>query len=440
MKKVFTIISALLLSLSMFAQSPEKISYQAIVRNASDNLVTNTSVGMQISILQGSVTGTAAYTERHFPTTNTNGLISIEIGMGTIVSGDFSTIDWANDIYFIKTETDINGGANYTITGISQLLSVPYAFHAKSAESITGTINETDPEFNAWDKSSGISITESQITDLDHFANTDETDPIFGTSVANGISETDTANWNNKLDAELDGDSTNEIQMFSVSTTGDTLYLSAGNWVIIPGISEAQPNTITDYDGNVYQTVVIGNQEWMAENLSTTKYNNGTAIPNVIDNTAWSNLTTPSYCWYNNDSTTYANTYGALYNWYSVETGNLCPAGWHVPSDADWTILTDFLGGEEVAGGKLKEIGTKHWNDPNTGATNESGFTALPGSHRYEYGSYLYIGDYGMWWSSTENSEDYAWYRVLYKDYSYISRDGYETGKKAGFSVRCLQD
>ncbi len=121
-----------------FGQSPEKMSYQAVIRNSSDDLVTNTSVGMQISILQGSASGTTVYVERHFPTTNANGLVSLEIGGGTVVSGNFSTINWANGPYFIKTETDLNGGANYTITGTSQLLSVPYALHAKTAETVTG--------------------------------------------------------------------------------------------------------------------------------------------------------------------------------------------------------------------------------------------------------------------------------------------------------------
>ena len=209
MKRIFTILVAVLLTANLFlpqqtaAQSPEKMSYQTVIRNSSDQLVTNQNVGMQISILQGSANGTAIYVERHFPTTNANGLATVEIGNGTVVSGNFTTIDWANGSYFIKTETDLNGGASYTITGTSQLLSVPYALHAKTAaNTFSGNYNdlkdapiyvstfkndagylifftETDPVFNAWDKSTGISITESQITDLDHFTNTDETEPCY---------------------------------------------------------------------------------------------------------------------------------------------------------------------------------------------------------------------------------------------------------------------
>ncbi|MBI5010148.1 MAG: fibrobacter succinogenes major paralogous domain-containing protein, partial [Bacteroidia bacterium] len=149
------------------------------------------------------------------------------------------------------------------------------------------------------------------------------------------------------------------------------LYLT-----IISSFSSAQ---VSDIDGNVYQTVTIGTQVWMKENLKTTKLNDGIALPNVIDNAAWAALTTTGYCWYNNDATTYKSTYGALYNWYAVNTGKLCPIGWHVPSDDEWTLLTTFRGGYSVAGGKLKETGTLHWTSPNTGATNETGFTALPG-------------------------------------------------------------
>ncbi len=143
MRKLFTILLAVFLTATLWAQSPNKMSYQAVIRNTSNNLITNTAVAMQISILQGSVNGTAVYVETQTPTTNANGLVSIELGGGTVVSGNFSTINWANGPYFIKTETDPAGGTDYTITGTSQLLSVPYALHAKTAESVSGTITAT---------------------------------------------------------------------------------------------------------------------------------------------------------------------------------------------------------------------------------------------------------------------------------------------------------
>jgi uncharacterized protein (TIGR02145 family) len=151
--------------------------------------------------------------------------------------------------------------------------------------------------------------------------------------------------------------------------------------------------TITDKDGNVYTSVTIGTQVWMVENLKTTKYNYGTEIPNVTDNTEWSNLTTPAYCWYDNDITK-KTPFGALYNFYAVNTGTLCPTGWHVPSNTEWTTLFNYAGGLAVAGGKLKETGTTHWNAPNTGATDEYGFKYLPGGLRDSYGSIYSLGGY----------------------------------------------
>jgi hypothetical protein len=165
MKKIYAILVAVVLTAGVFAQTPEEMSYQAVIRNTSNALVTNTNIGIQISILQSSNTGTAVYIERHFPTTNQNGLVTLEIGTGIVVSGVFSTIDWENGPYFIKTETDLNGGANYTITGTNQLLSVPYALHAKTAETITGEINETDPVYNAWNKSYNDLVNKPAITD-----------------------------------------------------------------------------------------------------------------------------------------------------------------------------------------------------------------------------------------------------------------------------------
>ncbi|WP_157812174.1 DUF1566 domain-containing protein [Polaribacter sp. ALD11] len=229
MKKIYTLIAGIMLTASIFAQAPEKMSYQGVVRDASNALVTTQAVGMQISILQGGATGTPVYVETQTPTTNSNGLLSLEIGTGTLLSGDFTTINWANDTYFIKTETDPTGGTNYTITGTTQLMSVPYALHAKTAESITGTINytETDPIFRA---SIANTITAIDTANWrNHTVDTDthidstgvanlgfnaggiitETDPVFRASIANGITVIDTANWNNHtVDTDTHIDST----------------------------------------------------------------------------------------------------------------------------------------------------------------------------------------------------------------------------------------
>jgi len=176
----------------------------------------------------------------------------------------------------------------------------------------------------------------------------------------------------------------------------------------------------------------------MVENLKVVHYNNSDPIPNITENLAWFNLTTGAYCDYNNipDSST---TYGRIYNWYAVDDSRgLCPQNWHVPTNAEWTKLTTFLGGESIAGGKLKEAGTMHWNAPNTGATNESGFTALPGSGRGDNGQFTGIGKYSTWYSSTEVNGGYSWHR----DMSYTSTEvisAYGPGMY-GFSVRCIRD
>jgi len=193
-------------------------------------------------------------------------------------------------------------------------------------------------------------------------------------------------------------------------------------------------DSIYDIEGNKYHTIQIGSQTWTAENLKTTKYNDGTDISFSPDVLEWYGLTTAAYTFYNSDSL----GYGAMYNWYAVESGKLCPSGWHVPSDDEFTALTDYLGGMDVAGGKLKETGTAHWLTPNTDATNESGFSAVPGGYRNFSGTYNSITNYAYWWTSTELTETGAWYRDVYYAYSAVDRSN--THKRTGASVRCVKD
>jgi uncharacterized protein (TIGR02145 family) len=201
-------------------------------------------------------------------------------------------------------------------------------------------------------------------------------------------------------------------------------------------------NNIADVDGNSYKTVKIGDQVWMAENLKVSKFSDGTDIPNVSDGTQWSNLTTSAWAYCNNDAVNNAK-YGKLYNWYTLSptmngNKNVCPSGWHVPTDAEWTVLTEYLGGEIIAGGKMKEVGITSWNSPNTYATNISFFTGIPAGERYFGGGYGDIGRFGYWWSSTEDGEGGVWNRKLYLNNGYI---GSNHGSKGdGFSVRCLKD
>lgn len=196
--------------------------------------------------------------------------------------------------------------------------------------------------------------------------------------------------------------------------------------------------SVIDIDGNMYKTITIGTQTWMAENLRVTKYRDGTAIPLVTDDTEWASLD-PAYCWYDND-VSYKKTYGALYNWYTVNNGNLCPTGWHVPTNAEWTTLTTYLGGEDIAGGKLKETGTNHWLS-NRGADNSSGFTALPGGLRRVNGTFASISagiNYGYWWSSSEYGTEGAFYWSMNCVSSNVS--SCTNSNNNGHSVRCVRD
>mgnify|MGYP001127248860 CR=1 FL=1 len=432
MKKIFKFFTALITA-SIFlpqhvaAQAPEKMSYQAVIRNSSDELVKNSQIGMQISILQGSANGAAVYVEKQTPITNINGLVSIEIGAGIVVSGDFAAIDWANGAYFIKTETDPSGGTSYSITVTNQLLSVPYALHAKTAETVKGGIAEIDPVFTAWDKDYADLINKpTAISDFTMDANNQNI-----------------SNLANPVNAQ---DATTKAYVDALLARLDKLELIESYFTDIR-------------DGNSYKFVKIGNQVWMAENL---KY-----LPSVVG-PATSSETDPYYYVYDYDGIDVAaakatdnyKTYGVLYNWTAAMNfaggsdanpsgvQGVCPCGWHLPSDAEWKQLEMHLGMPEDAantagwrgtdeGGKLKDTTTTHWNSPNEGATNESGFTALPGGNSYS-GSFEGIGNNGVWWSTTELYGTIAWYRGM--NYNSSKVDRYTYPKSAGYSVRCVRD
>lgn len=197
-------------------------------------------------------------------------------------------------------------------------------------------------------------------------------------------------------------------------------------------------DVLTNASALAGNTVRIGSQVWMTKNLNVTRYRNGDKIPQVKNKANWAALTTGAWCWFNNDSATGA-IYGKLYNWYAVnDARGLAPEGWHIPSDAEWTTLSAFLGGESVAGGKMKEAGTAHWYAPNTDATNSSGFTGLPGGNRVSDGSFNTFGSGGSWWSLSESSTSNVWYRFLYAYDANVDR--FSNDKHYGFSVRCVRD
>ena len=215
------------------------------------------------------------------------------------------------------------------------------------------------------------------------------------------------------------------LVIFNTSTNSIEIKNSSG-WIALSASFVALP------------TIVIGTQQWMEKNLEVVTYRNGNIIPQVTDPTAWAALTTGAWCYYNNDPLNGA-IYGKLYNWYAVnDPRGLAPTGWHVPTDAEWTTLSNTLGGDAVAGGKMKTTGTTIWSAPNTGATNESGFAGLPGGTRNYSGPFSTVGDYGYWWSSTEGGTPNAWHRFLNYSDGYIDRSNFD--KRLGFSVRCLRD
>jgi len=220
-----------------------------------------------------------------------------------------------------------------------------------------------------------------------------------------------------------------------------TVYITGGCdnlELIVTPEPEKVYGTMTDQEGNVYKTIQIGNQVWMAENLRTTKYRNGSLIPNILDDITWDNTTKGAYCHYeNNDSI--ADVYGHLYNWYAVtDSRGLAPSGWHIPTESEWEKLAVFLGGEQTAGNKLKEKGTVHWTFPNLDATNESGFIALPCGARGEVGQYCFLGTAGYWWSSDPTNNRTAFLHGMTNHSAQFLK--YTYNKEYGFSIRCLKD
>jgi uncharacterized protein (TIGR02145 family) len=468
------------------------MSYQAIIRNGSGNLVANTAIGMRISILQGTVTGTAVYVETQTPTTTASGLISIEIAdpaTSTVVSGTFAGINWGADAHFLKVEMDLAGGTNYTITGTSQLLSVPYALNAKTAQTVTGLANGKLYLGNGTGAATQVSVSGDATMSNDgtltigtnaigsaEVSDNSLTAADLGTGSvgSDGIADGTIANADlNKANIPLSGfgAATTAVALGSNKITGlaDPTAAQEAATKAYADVLEAQLKALedvliaagtvkfSDVDGNQYLAVTIGAQVWMAENLKTTKYNDGSAIPLVTGTTV---PTTPAYFWYA-DTPSNGDTYGALYNWYAVNATsnggkNVCPSGWHVPTDAEWTTMENYLmangynydgttTGNKIAKSLAASSGwTFYVNEGAVGNTdypairNKSGFTALPGGYRYVDGTFDFIGRNGYWWSSTESSAPYGSNRIMYYDFRNLDRNDYHKG--FGLSVRCLKD
>jgi len=525
MKKSFSFLIIFLLPFTAFAQPPQKMSYQCVVRDHNGVLVTDHLVGMRTTIYQGSLPQLVKYQETYnFTATNANGLLTVEIGGGnpTIVSGQFTSIPWSAGPFFLQTEIDPTGGTNYTIVGKSQILSVPYALYAEKS----GTVTETDPVFGA---SAAKGITGTNLANWnvaynwgDHgeagYAmethNHSAAEITLGTLPAirggTGISSYTTGNFLRaggattieqrtpaQVLADIDAVGLSNDQTISGTKIfsgnvfiNEILYAKKGihngmyhitnvanpteihhaatkgyvdsyaatkeyvdshvDEIVKTYVSDALKSLklvpenfagiVNDIDGNRYTTVAIGGQTWMAQNLKVTHYNDGTAIPRVPDNDTWGALRTGAYIEYDLLNILNADIYGLLYNFYAVaDPRNLCPSGWHVPTQNEYSTLGTYLGGANIAGGKLKETGTAHWQTPNEGATNETGFTALPGGARWGNGIFGEIGQSGYWWTSSETMDEAAYNRHIIYSGTYIN---YSSAYKRwlGFSVRCIKD
>ena len=375
MKKLFNLLLCFFVLPQLYAQAPQRISYQAVIRNSSNNLVLNTPVKIRISILQGGATGSEIFSEIHSAITNANGLVSLEIGAGGSQTGNVANINWGNNTYFLKTQTDPNNGTNYTITGTTQILSVPYALQANNANSAKDGINR-------------------------------------------------------------------------ISNFGDTLVLNDGRKIIIPDLSRSNNGSdhfnknlvygsVTDVEGNVYKTIKIGTQEWMAENLRVSRFPDGSRGRHEIEDNLWRDAIfgDQMYC-YPNDDAADNLLLGKLYTWEMASLA--CPTGWHLPTDPEWTLLEKNLGGAAVAGFKMKSISSL-WYDQNVyPASNSSGFSALPVGYR-DVNGYYTDETLGVWWTATNNGGNFPFYRSA----DYFVNDlirGNVLNRRCGLSVRCVKN
>jgi hypothetical protein len=401
-----------------FGQSPNGMSYQAVIRNSSDQLVTNQVIGMQISILQGSASGLAVYVETQTPTTNANGLVSIEIGAGT-TPDDFSAIDWENGPYFIKIETDTAGGTNYTITGTSQLLSVPYALYAKEAEAISGGIPaETDPVYTAWDKSTGISITESQISDLGTYIET-ETDP----SVPTGTQTGEMQYWNGSA----------WVIVAATPNEGAALQMIGGipTWV---GGTVPTPNVTNPTTGEIWMDRNLGATQVATSSTDAASYGDlyqwgrGTDGHQIrTSGTTATNATTAVPNGGNSWDGLFITEGSSPWDWLTPQDNNLwqgvsgtnnpCPTGFRLPTEAEWNA-------ERLS-----------WSSDNSAGAFASPLKLPVAGYRASSGSLYGVGSGGSYWSSTVDGT-----RSRYLDF-YGSNANLSGGDRAfGLSVRCLKE
>lgn len=422
------------------AQAPLGFTYQAVVRNSGGEVVVNQDVSFRISLLSGGIGGISVYSETHYAQTNQFGLVTLTIGQGFEPAGNFATINWGSGPYFLKVEFDITGGNNFSLMGINQLLSVPYALYAETVGSGGASLPEVvtmEPtDITAREANPGGFVVNDggEVVLLKGICwsispNPTTSDTIMGSGVGTG-------EFIAAL-SKLEDATTFYVRAFATNRLG-TAYGDEIAFTTLP-----LTGTVADIDGNIYQTIRIGTQHWMAENLRVTRYQNGDTIPGNLTNSQWSTASTGAYAFPSNDPA-FDTIYGKLYNWFAVaDTNGLCPDGWVVPEDEDWLALITYLGGSLVTGGKLKSTRTApddphpRWDSPNLEASNESGFSGFPAGDRFTGGLYYNFGKIGTFWSSTQANAVNAWSRGLSYASAGITRNSND--KRYGFSVRCLR-
>jgi uncharacterized protein (TIGR02145 family) len=349
---------------------------------------------------------------------------------------DNKTIDGAGVGTFTSYITGLAGGTPYYVRAYaSNSAGIGYG----SAIWFT-TLPTSNPELTT----AAVRLITQTTAECGGIITYDGAAPVIACGVCWGISPMPTISDNKTIDGAGVGNFVSSITGLAVSTpyyvrayATNSFGTGYGGAIWFITLHDST-GAVTDIDGNIYLTVKIGNQWWMAENLKVTHYRNGNSIPNVTDASVWAGLITGAYCNYDND-TTHVDDYGRLYNWYAVDdSSNIAPTGWHVASNSEWQTLVDYLGGDAVASGKMKEAGTMHWQSPNTGATNESGFSALAGGGRRPADNYFDMGRVGYFWTSTVNGNTAAWFRYLHYNNTIVIIGN--DSMQLGFSVRCVRD
>jgi uncharacterized protein (TIGR02145 family) len=418
-----------------FSQAPQSIPYQAVVRNTDGSLMASTSMSMIFKIHDVSATGAVVYEETHSATSNTQGLVSLNVGAGTPVTGTFASINWGSGAKFLQVL--MNTGSGNVDLGTQQMMSVPYAMYAD--------------DVNVRVSNSGDSLFIG-----DQFSIVPGVSASNAPALISGCTDHFACNYNGNATSD-DGSCLPQCggcDDSNPSTVNDHVIWT-GPGCQCQGIEYtqlfSQGSGVTDVDGNFYTSIIINGQEWIQTNLSVSHYSNGDAIETGLTSSQWLYTTNGAYAIFDDDM---ANnlTYGKLYNWYAaVDTRNLCPSGWHVPTSDEFTLLVNFLGGEDIAGEKMKsnlEVGgilasgayLLGWNcdDRLVWHSNSSGFSALGGGMR-DLGSYSYLNDTGFWWTSSLYADtDIALSFAVQAGNNIAVLPGYE--RSNGCSIRCIKD